>query len=246
MISLARPKSVILGVPSAAIRTLAGDRSRCTTPMQVRRVDGPRQGLHQSGRRHSAGCGVPARVCASERPSTSSSTRNGAPACSPTPWIWTMFGCRSRATASASTRNRASDLGAGQGAGVQHLQGDLALQLGLPGTVDDPHAAPAQHAQDLVAGDLGIGRGPVRRLGAAPHGQSRRAPGPGRGRLSAGLHRPVQLDLELQLAGMLRGSGPGIPRAAAARPAPRGAGTRRRSGRWRIPASSRIAGKASR
>ena len=54
-------------------------------------------------------------------------------------------------------------LRAGQRAGDEHLHGHRALQLGLPGAIDDPHAAPAQDAQDLVAGDAGIRRGAVRR-----------------------------------------------------------------------------------
>ena len=49
---------------------------------------------------------------------------------------------------------------------------------------------------------LGIGRGPVRRLGAAPHGQRRPSRGPAGG-WRVVVHRPVQLDLELQLAGVL-------------------------------------------
>ena len=48
-------------------------------------------------------------------------------------------------------------LGAGMGAGQDHLQGAGAVQADLPGPVDDPHAAAAQLAQDLVAGDGGDG-----------------------------------------------------------------------------------------
>ena len=40
-----------------------------------------------------------------------------------------------------------------RGPGVaDHLQGDQALQTGLPGLIHDPHAAPAQFAGDLVTG----------------------------------------------------------------------------------------------
>ena len=39
------------------------------------------------------------------------------------------------------------------GAGLDHLQRDQALEPEVPRLVHDPHAAGAQHAQDLVAGD---------------------------------------------------------------------------------------------
>ena len=61
-------------------------------------------------------------------------------------------GAASRATASASVRNRASWPSAGVRAGQDHLQGDQAVQAELPGLVDDAHAAPAELAEDLVAG----------------------------------------------------------------------------------------------
>ena len=44
-------------------------------------------------------------------------------------------------------------LGAGVRAGQDHLQGDGAVEPDLAGLVDDPHAAAAQLALDLVAGD---------------------------------------------------------------------------------------------
>src|SRR5262249_28832755 len=47
---LARPKSVTLGVLSAASRTLAGLRSRCKTPLRVRRLHGPGQWFYKSRR----------------------------------------------------------------------------------------------------------------------------------------------------------------------------------------------------
>ena len=77
---------------------------------EVGRVDGPRS-VSIIPAAESAGCGVPVRVWASERPSTSSRTRKGAPACTPTPWICTMLAWRSRARASASTRDRARPRG---------------------------------------------------------------------------------------------------------------------------------------
>ena len=85
---------------------------------------------------------------------------------------------------------------------------------------------------------------PVRPGGAAaPPASVARVPAGG-GRLAIAVHLAVELDLEPQLVGVLRGSGGGIPPAAAARPAPRGAGTRRRPGRWSAAAWSRTAGKA--
>ena len=69
-----------------------------------------------------------------------------------------MFGCCSRATASASARKRAGRLGAGVRAGQDHLQGARArLSRTCAGLVDDAHAAAAQLAEDLVAGDCGAG-----------------------------------------------------------------------------------------
>ena len=41
------------------------------------------------------------------------------------------------------------------GAGLDHLQRDQALEPEMPRLVHDPHAAGAQHAQDLVARDAG-------------------------------------------------------------------------------------------
>ncbi len=63
-------------------------------------------------------------------------------------------------------------LGRGMGTAQDHLQGAGAVQADLPGAVDDAHAAAAQLAQDLVAGD---GRdGPLsrsRRIGWQPDKQ---------------------------------------------------------------------------
>ena len=65
-----------------------------------------------------------------------------------------MLGWWSRATASASIRNRAEVARAGVAAAADHLQGDQAVQAALPGLVDDAHAAPAELAEDLVAGQF--------------------------------------------------------------------------------------------
>jgi len=55
--------------------------------------------------------GRPVRSWARLPPGTYSSTTYGWPACSPVSNTWTMFGCWSRATATASDRNRASASG---------------------------------------------------------------------------------------------------------------------------------------
>ena len=70
-----------------------------------------------------------------------------------------MLGCCKRATASASVRKRASSVGAGVAAGQDHLEGDDAVEPELAGLVDDAHAAAAQLAQDLVAGDATAAEG---------------------------------------------------------------------------------------
>ena len=66
----------------------------------------------------------------------------------------------------------------GVDAGQDHLQGTGAVQPDLPGLVDDAHAAAAQLAQDLVAGD--DRRGAVGRGGRGLAGV-RRLPDPRRG-----------------------------------------------------------------
>ena len=64
-----------------------------------------------------------------------------------------MLGCRSRATASASTRKRDEVVGPRLAAAADHLQGDQAVQPEVPRLVDDPHAPFAQPLEDVVAGD---------------------------------------------------------------------------------------------
>ena len=62
--------------------------------------------------------------------------------------------------------NRARAIGAGVGAGQDHLEGDQTIQVDLAGLVNDPHAAAAQLLEDLVAGDgRPPGRSPVSRRG---------------------------------------------------------------------------------
>jgi hypothetical protein len=58
-----------------------------------------------------------------------------------------------------SLRAEAGQVGAaGVVAGQDHLQRHQAAQADLTGLVDDAHAAAAQLAQDLVAGNLYVGR----------------------------------------------------------------------------------------
>ena len=81
---------------------------------------------------------------------------------------------------------------------------DRALQLGLPGPVDDRpcRRGPARPGSRSRGSRDRPRTGPS--AGAALHVQRRRASGPDPVGLSVGVHRLVQLDLELQLAGMLR------------------------------------------
>ena len=76
-----------------------------------------------------------------------------------------MFGCRSRATASASTRNRARRFECAVAPADDHLEGDQAIQANLAGLVDDPHPSLAERLEELIAGNLGAtGRAAIRVL----------------------------------------------------------------------------------
>jgi hypothetical protein len=57
-------------------------------------------------------------------------------------------------------------LGGGERAREQHLERNRAIERSLSGLVDDAHAAAAQHAQHLVAGDL-------RQAGGGRHARER-------------------------------------------------------------------------
>ena len=73
-----------------------------------------------------------------------------------------MFGCCSRAAASASARNRASSIGARELAAQDHLQATMRLRLTCRHLEDDAHAATAKLAKDFIARHR------------APHGARRR------------------------------------------------------------------------
>ena len=87
-------------------------------------------------------------------PAQYSREKNGRPSCSPTSWICTMLGCCSRA----------DRLGLGAEAGQRPrrrrappariiLRATSPVQAEVPGLVHDAHAAAAELAEDLVAGD---------------------------------------------------------------------------------------------
>ncbi len=102
---LASPKSVILGVPSAASSTLAGLRSRWMTLAWWAACIAPAS-CSTSRAACSGGKGEPASFLSRLPPGQNSSEKKGSPSWSPTSKTWTMFGCCKRATASASVRNR--------------------------------------------------------------------------------------------------------------------------------------------
>ena len=155
---LARPKSVILGMPSAVNRTLAGLRSRWTIPASWAAWTA-RASVTISSAACRPGWGVPAEPVG-EAPAFEQLQRH------------------ERQAVDLADVVDLDDVGVpepGDGLGLDaepgevvgprllpaadHLQGDQAVQAGLAGLVDDPHAPFAELLQDLVAGD----RGPWRR-----------------------------------------------------------------------------------
>ena len=83
-----------------------------------------------------------------------------------------MLGCWNRATASASARNRPDRPGHGVVPGLDHLEGDQPIERELPGLVHHAHPAPAQLAEDPVAGNL---RAPAT-IAGPPSSRSTRPP----------------------------------------------------------------------
>ena len=71
-------------------------------------------------------------------------------------WICTILGCCELGDGLGLGEEAGCRLGAGMAAAQDHLQSARTVQADLPGLVDHAHAAAAQLAQDLVAGD---GRG---------------------------------------------------------------------------------------
>ena len=105
-ICLARPKSVILGLPSSVSRTLAGFRSRWMMPRACASAIA-RQSSITIVAADRGGCGLPPMDWARLPPGTNSREKYGRPSWSPSSWIWTIPGCWIWATARASMWNRA-------------------------------------------------------------------------------------------------------------------------------------------
>ena len=148
---LARPKSVTLGVPSAASRTLrrlqvaVDDPRRCASAT-------PRASASTSAAARRAGQGVPSRRrpgCRRRRIPARGTAGRRARRCRGPGRRWGAGAWRRPRPRRGSGRRR----GVGVGAGQDHLQGAGAVQADLPGPVDDAHAAAAELALDQVAGD---------------------------------------------------------------------------------------------
>ena len=85
-----------------------------------------------------------------------------------------MFGWSRLAAASASRRNRCFSASRGERAGLDHLQGDEAVEAPLAGLVDDAHPAPRDLLQQLEVAEV--------LAEAGPSGRRRPLPGAGRDR----------------------------------------------------------------
>ena len=69
-----------------------------------------------------------------------------------------MFGCCELGDGLGLDAEARALVRAGVAAGEDHLEGDEAVELRLPGLVDDAHAAAAQLALNLETGDFGPAR----------------------------------------------------------------------------------------
>src|SRR5262249_11639519 len=155
----ASPKSVIFGTHFSsgvsgppASRTLAGLRSRWTTPASWAACTA-RASASTSAAATRGACGVPAARAASQPPPTNPSDKKGPPPWPPAPLTWAVVGCRHPRPRLRLALEAGAVLGPGVGPGQDHLQRDRPLQRRLPGPVDDAHAAPPQLPQHLVARD---------------------------------------------------------------------------------------------
>ena len=100
-----------------------------------------------------AGLGVPSSPLSRLPPEQYSSSKYGKPPASPMWWIWTTFGWRSFATASASARKPHGGLAAAWTPERIIFPRTRPVEQDPTRQVDDPHPAPAELAQDLVALD---------------------------------------------------------------------------------------------
>ncbi len=105
--ALARPKSRTLTAPAGVRFTLAGFRSRWTTPFSCA-ASSASAIWRATSSDSSTGSGPDAIRSASVSPSTSSSTSARTPPDSSRPWMWAMFGWLREARTCASRWNRAS------------------------------------------------------------------------------------------------------------------------------------------
>ena len=149
---LARPKSVILGVPSAASRTLPGFRSRWTMPSRCASATARASASINSAARR-AGQGVPSSRRSRLPPSTILQLEEGQAVGLADVVDLHDVGVLQAGDGLRLGQEADGGLVVGMGTGQDHLQGAGAVQEDLSGAVDDAHAAAAQLAQDLVAGD---------------------------------------------------------------------------------------------
>ena len=146
---------MILGVPSAATRILAGLRSRWTMP-----AGGPRPSPGPASRpagRPSGSQGVPSSLCVQAAAVAGIPARSRA--ARPLRRCRRPGRCSDAAAGRPPRPRRGSGAAAGAAwlAGQDHLERDQAIEAELPGLVDDAHAAAAQLAEDFIAGDVGAG-----------------------------------------------------------------------------------------
>ena len=156
----ARPKSVILGVPSAASKTLAGFKSRCAT-LRLCASCIAHASVSTSLAASRAAIGLPPSWPARLPPSTNSSAVGMAAGLADLVNLHDvrMLQPRHRLRFDAEAGQLARF---GVAAGQHHLERDGAFQGQLMGLVHDSHAAATENGFNVVTGD-GQGRRPGRR-----------------------------------------------------------------------------------
>ena len=167
-----------LGVPSAASRMLAGFRSRWTIPSRCASAIAAGQRLDQPSPPAAAARGCRRAARSRLPPADVLQLEEGQAVGLADVVDLDDVGVLELGDGLGLGQEAGGGDGVGVGAGQDHLQGAGAVQADLPGLVDDPHAAAAQLALDLVAGDGrrgAVGRGEVGLVGV------RRVPDPGRG-----------------------------------------------------------------